>query len=104
VLPQRLSHNGAKIRELRETGDVAHNGVATRIGPEAVFVLRVASGGQACIAIVAVVIAWCAILFTGRYPRGLFDYVVGVQRWFLRVQAYALLLTTDRYPPCSLSD
>ena len=50
----------------------------------------------------AVVIAWFAILFTGRYPRGLFDYVVGVGRWALRVSAYAILLTTDRYPPFSL--
>jgi hypothetical protein len=53
-------------------------------------------------AFVAVVIAWFAILFTGRYPRGLFDYVVGVGRWSLRVQAYAFLLLTDRYPPFSL--
>ncbi len=47
----------------------------------------------------AVVVAWFAILFTGRYPRGLFDYVVGVGRWWLRVEAYAFLLITDRYPP-----
>ena len=53
-------------------------------------------------AFVAVVIAWFAILFTGRYPRGLFDYVVGVGRWALRVQAYAFLLLTDTYPPFSL--
>ena len=53
-------------------------------------------------AFVSVVIAWFAILFTGRYPRGLFDYVVGVGRWGLRVTAYAVLLTTDRYPPFSL--
>ena len=51
----------------------------------------------------AVVIAWFAILFTGRYPKGLFDFVVGVGRWGLRVQAYAVLLVTDRYPPFSLS-
>jgi len=51
----------------------------------------------------AVIIAWFAILFTGRYPRGLFDYVVGVSRWALRVEAYAALLVTDRYPPFSLS-
>jgi hypothetical protein len=51
----------------------------------------------------AVIIAWFAILFTGRYPKGLFDYVVGVGRWGLRVYAYAFLLVTDRYPPFSLS-
>jgi hypothetical protein len=50
----------------------------------------------------AVVFAWFAILITGTYPRGLFDYVVGVARWGLRVQAYAILLVTDRYPPFSL--
>lgn len=48
------------------------------------------------------IIAWFAILFTGRYPKGLFDYVVGVGRWGLRVGAYAFLLVTDRYPPFSL--
>ena len=53
-------------------------------------------------AIFAIFIAWFAILFTGRYPRGLFDYVVGVSRWGLRVEAYALLLVTDQYPPFSL--
>lgn len=50
----------------------------------------------------ATVMAWFAILVTGQYPRGLFDFVVGVGRWGLRVSAYAFLLVTDRYPPFSL--
>ena len=54
-------------------------------------------------AFVVVIIAWFAILFTGHYPRGMFDFVVGVGRWALRVEAYAFLLVTDRYPPFSLS-
>jgi len=53
-------------------------------------------------AIVAVVIAWFAILFTGTYPRSLFDYVVGVLRWTNRVNGYAFTLVTDQYPPFSL--
>ena len=58
-----------------------------------------------CIAAgVCVIIAWFAILFTGTYPRGLFDFIVGVSRWELRVVAYAFLLTTDRYPPFALSE
>ena len=56
-----------------------------------------------CIAaFVVVVVCWFVILFTGRYPRDLFNFVVGTMRWGLRVEAYALMLTTDRYPPFRL--
>ena len=54
-------------------------------------------------AVISVIIAWFAILFNGRYPRGLFDFVVIILRWYVRVYAYAFLLTTDRYPPFSFS-
>jgi hypothetical protein len=54
-------------------------------------------------AIFAVLIAWFAILFTGRYPRGIFDFVEGVLRWNNRVMGYAFTLVTDEYPPFRLS-
>lgn len=54
-------------------------------------------------ALVCIVIAWFAILFTGRYPRGLFEFVDGVLRWGNRVIAYAFILVTDEYPPFRLS-
>ena len=59
------------------------------------FALSIAS-------LVCIVIAWFAILFAGRYPRDLFDFVVIVMRYWLRVVAYAFLLTTDHYPPFAI--
>jgi hypothetical protein len=55
-------------------------------------------------AVVVVVVAWFAILFTGRYPEGMFHFVEGVIRWHNRVVAYALVLVTDSYPPFRLAD
>ena len=49
-----------------------------------------------------VIITWFAVLFTGKYPKAFFDYIVGVMRWSLRVSAYAILLVTDQYPPFQL--
>ena len=50
----------------------------------------------------ALIAAWFAVLFTGRFPRGIFDYLVGVGRWTNRVTAYAFMLVTDEYPPFQL--
>ena len=52
--------------------------------------------------ILLVIAAWFAVLFTGRYPRGIFDYVEGVIRWHNRVLGYAFILVTDDYPPFRL--
>jgi len=54
------------------------------------------------VSIFSVILAWFAILATGQYPKALFDFNVGVSRWWLRVSAYAFLLVTDQYPPFSL--
>jgi hypothetical protein len=54
-------------------------------------------------ALVAVIAAWFAILFTSRYPRGLFGFVEGVARWHNRVIGYAVTLVTDSYPPFRLA-
>ncbi len=51
---------------------------------------------------IAAILAWFSILVTGNYPKTIFDFIVGVGRWGLRVEAYAFLLVTDRYPPFSL--
>lgn len=53
-------------------------------------------------AVWATIVAWFSIMLTGTYPKALFDYVVGVGRWALRVNAYTTLLTTDKYPPFTL--
>ncbi|UCG83935.1 MAG: DUF4389 domain-containing protein [Dehalococcoidia bacterium] len=53
-------------------------------------------------AAVIAIVSWFAIMFTARYPRDFFDFIVGVFRWYLRVMAYAFLLTTDKYPPFRL--
>ncbi len=51
---------------------------------------------------ILVIVGWFSIVFTGKFPQGIHNYLVGVNRWSLRVQAYAFLLTTDKYPPFSL--
>jgi hypothetical protein len=53
-------------------------------------------------ALVVIIIAWFAILFTGKFPRGLFDFVLGVMRWGFRVMCYCMIMITDKYPPFAL--
>jgi hypothetical protein len=54
-------------------------------------------------AVIVIIVSWFAILFTGRYPEALANYVIGVGRWYVRVVAYAFALVTDEYPPFRLS-
>ena len=65
--------------------------------PHYVCLIVLTIGALAC-----TVIAWFSVLFTGRYPEALFDFVVGTMRWGLRVNAYAFILATDEYPPFRL--
>ncbi len=55
------------------------------------------------IGFIILIIAWFAILIVGRYPKGMFDFIVGISRWTYRVVAYVAILSTDRYPPFRLS-
>ncbi len=55
------------------------------------------------IGFIITIIAWFAILIVGRYPKGMFDFIVGISRWTYRVVAYVAILSTDRYPPFRLS-
>ena len=54
------------------------------------------------VVVIITIIAWVSLLALGKYPRGMFDFVVGVERWWHRVMAYAAILSTDRYPPFTL--
>ncbi|MBT3943177.1 MAG: DUF4389 domain-containing protein [Chloroflexi bacterium] len=55
-------------------------------------------------ALIAVVVAWFAVLITGKMPPGLFDYLVGVMRYGTRIELYAFMLTTDEYPSFSINE
>ena len=69
---------------------------------KAVFAIFLILAMLLVIAVFVWILAWFAILFTSRYPRGLFDFIVGVLRWGNRVWAYSILLSTDRFPPFRL--
>jgi len=56
----------------------------------------------AILGFIAVILGWIMVVITAQYPRALFDFIVGVIRYGARVQAYAFMLTTDRYPPFRL--
>ena len=77
--------------------------VRPRAGPKFVWFVYILLAFLWIAALISAVIAWFVILFTGRYPRGLFDFVLGVLRWTNRVVGYAFILVTDEYPPFRLN-
>ena len=88
---------------------ISYNAVYQEKMSQADHVLQTADGNPAGIVLyflmiaagVVVFIAWWAILFTGKYPKGMYDFSVGIQRWSTRVSSYVYLLT-DKYPPFSM--
>ncbi len=84
-------------------GVLSWSGLDNDIMVRVVALFDLNSGGSAAISLfgVLIIVVFVALLFTGRYPRGLFDLLLGINRWIFRVGAYALLLR-DEYPPFRL--
>jgi hypothetical protein len=98
---------GAAALDYPVTGDIERQDSYVRLLPLVKWLLAIPHyivlGVLWIVAFLALIVSFFAVLITGRYPRAIFDYMVGVARWNWRVQAYVLLMT-DRYPPFTLKD